>query len=540
MINMLRKYGIFSILPFFVLAESLLIRLAAGPHWLYTNEDPSYQYLVNGVRIIKGFVPNDIVHPGTSLQLLVSGVCWMLNLGRSASDVAMKVFVAPEFYLQAVYVILSIFYFLASIALAVYVFQKTNDRLAAFLSQLPSLGLYTGQYGLWHLSGECLLIVVLNLFSICFLMGLFAKTPEDEHTAALLWGIVAGLGTGEKITLIPLLVIPLIVLSFKNKFLFLTFFAASFIIFTFPIISKYPLFILGNIQLLTHLGHQGAGPAGIIEIHSYLSHWRDIIMEHWMYMGLLLSALFICIWKQGIQRWERGTFYLAAIVLGVMFQFAVVAKHPGPSYLLAGIGLFNAFLVLFFLQGPFQFVWVRRMMVVFILAFIVVRVWQTNDYRLNLTEGTKNILAFREHIHEKYKNDVFIGFYPTSEPSSALFLGDEYTGSFVELFKLYPQSLYLNRWSGEIINFKERVLSDDLLTQNPGVIFLGNAFDFSTTPFNVRLLEKSQFESAYLLTGTREKQALLFHQAALHFYRRGEDVKALACEQRAQALHYLP
>ena len=134
-----RRYGIFMIIPAIVLGLSILLKIAAGPYWLAPNFDPSYQYLVNGLYLLKGLVPNHTDHPGTPVQMLCGAICWLFNMGRSTEDILGRVFVAPEFYMTFVFLFLSLFTFLTSIALAVYVFRKTDSKIAALLTQLPAL-----------------------------------------------------------------------------------------------------------------------------------------------------------------------------------------------------------------------------------------------------------------------------------------------------------------------------------------------------------------------------------------------------------------
>jgi hypothetical protein len=541
MSSVFHQYGIFLLIPGIVLGDSILLRLAAGPHWLGKNCDPSYPYLVNGLRMVKGLVPNHVDHPGTPLQMLICTVCWLFNIGRSASDTVTHVFMVPEFYLHIVFVVLSLFSFAASVGLAGFVFRKTGDRLAAVLTQLPPLSFYAMRFGVENVCPDSLLISVGTLFNICLFMNFFAKTSKDEYAATLFWGFVCGLGVAVKLTFVPLLVIPLIVLSWKNKNLFLRIFAVSFFVWTLPIISRYPYLLKWIYQIFTHTGIYGSGGVGIIDIHKYCSSWVNIIVGQRAFVGFLFAASVLCFWKFARKKWDRGAFFLVATILGVLFQFAVVAKHPDTHYLLAGLGLFSALLALFYWQGPVRYVLGRGLVFVFILIFILIGTWRANEYRLNEARATKDVLAFYEHIHEKYKGFIFVGYGPSSGLESAFSFGDLYTGSFDELFRLYPNSFSFSIWANRIVNFKGRVLSNDLLAQYPGVIFQGDSdFDFSSTPFSVRLLEKGPSESIFLLTGTTEKQAIMCHLAAFHFFQTGDYGKALAWETRAKEFHYLP
>ena len=195
--NFFRRYGILLILPGIQLGYSILLKLATGPYWLATNSDPSYQYIVNGLHLVKGLVPNHSDHPGTPLQLLCALICWIFNIGHSSSDIVIKGLSSPEFYLHAVFVVLMLFSFLTSFALAAYVFRTTKDVLAAVLTQLPALSFLVLKS--WETSEaiipvvanvapEPLLISVVNLFNIFLLRCFFAKTSRDEFMVTLWLG----------------------------------------------------------------------------------------------------------------------------------------------------------------------------------------------------------------------------------------------------------------------------------------------------------------------------------------------------------------
>jgi hypothetical protein len=86
---------------------------------------------------------------------------------------------------------------------------------------------------------------------------------------------------------------------------------------------------------------------------------------------------------------------------------------------------------------------------------------------------------------------------------------------------------------------------NDLLERFSGVIFqgddsYGDILDVKGAPFTVRLLEKGRMESAYLLTATTEKQAVMFFAEGARFLQEGNYAQALAFAKQAKAFHYQP
>jgi len=546
-----RPYAAFLIVPSIVFIFSILLKSAAGPYWLASNFDPAYQYLVNGLRLLKGLVPNHTDHPGTPLQMLCGAVCWVFNIGHSVSQTATRVFISPEFYLHTVCVVLAGLAFCTSFLLAAYVYRKTNDGIAALLTQLPVLSFLilkswdpyapfsTVLPVVANVFPETLLISVVNLFNMCLLKIFFAKASKDEYPAVVSWGFISGLGVAVKITFIPLLVIPWIILSWKNKIIFTIVLAASFILWTLPIVSVYPTLWHWVVNIVTHKGSLGLGGAGLMEKHEYFMNWGNIFHEHKILIIFLFLAMVLCFGQLVMKKWGRETSFICVTAFGIILQFAAVAKNPGMHYLSPGMGLFSVLFFLLYWQGASHHPWAKRIVGILVLVSILLGTWQANAYRLKLADAAKDMLAFYQHIHEEYKGFNFVGFYRSSGQEAALSFGDQYSGSWDELFKLYPDSYIFNRWTIRMRDFRGRVFSNDVMSQHAGVILQGDGdYDFGPSPYTVELLEKGRFESVFLLKNTTEKQAVMLHIAAIYLSNSGDSLKALEYDAEAKALHY--
>ncbi|MBF0511612.1 MAG: hypothetical protein HQL13_04695 [Candidatus Omnitrophica bacterium] len=129
------------IFPIILVVFSILLTKAAGPFWQYA--DPSYIYLLNSINLVKGLPSAYVDHPGALLQLLGQVVISILNLGRPVTQTVSHVLTNPEFYLQAINIVLLILIPISSILLGVAVFRKTKDVTAVLLSQWPNIFLLT-------------------------------------------------------------------------------------------------------------------------------------------------------------------------------------------------------------------------------------------------------------------------------------------------------------------------------------------------------------------------------------------------------------
>lgn len=559
----LRKYGILALVPGIILVFSVLLKMAAGPYWLSTNFEGPYVYIVNGLDIISGKVPSDITHPGTPIELVSGAVTGLFNIGRSTPDLVTRVFKNPEYYLHLVFAFLTMLSFVTSWLLGWYVFHKTGDKTAAVLSQLPSLYFlvlrcYPSTQPVIpivaYVGSETLLISVVNLFNICLLMNFFAATTRAEAVSSLWWGLVCGLGMAEKLIFIPLLAVPLVVISWKNKAIFICGVAASFVLWTLPIISRYPVIWSMITDYSSQMGGGHPQDAGMMEAFKrFYSILKDLVVPHWEIGLILCAALLGSLWQLVKGHTKKLSFYLLVLSAGILMQFAVITKHPGPQYLAPALGLCGGLLVLFFLQGISRNIWGRRLTGVFIIVFTLAGVWRAVDYRSRLAQLTRDIISFNEAVHAKYRGFTFLPFYRASGQAYALYWGDSWHGDprwRDEMARLYPDTCFFNRGGGtnRIVSFGGRILSNDLLSSSSGVIFqgdqssgdLGTDSRMDSSPFKVRLLERGRLESVYLLTSTTEKQALMSLLGAVHFLQQGDVSQALQFALAAKAYHYQP
>lgn len=554
MLKIFRLYGIFLVVPGIVGGFSIYLRAASGPFWLGTNLDPAYQYLVNGVYLVKGFVPNHVDHPGTPLQLLCAWVFRVLNPGLSADAVLARVFTSPEFFLHAVFALLTALAFFSSVALAVYVFRKTGDRAAALLSQLPALAFLTLKS--WptefpvipvvaNVSPEPLLISLVNVFNLYLLREFFEPGPRGKYLPSLVWGAVAGMAVAVKLNALPLLAVALMVLSWRHKGLFLAAAIAAFFVWTGPVAAQYPYLWQWVRGIVTHTGVHGSGVAGIVDVAGLLANFSGIIRTYGIFMAILLAAVvrMLISWREKKQ--GPGSFFLAATVLGVILQFTLVARHPGAHYLVPGVALCGALLVLLYLENLAHYRRGSAAVLVFIVVVTLAAAGHAAVYGLKASGFTQDILAFHDRVRERYQGCTVLDYYRSSGQEAALFFGDGWKTEPVfgdELARLYPNRLFFHFWSRRIVgfHFRDRVFSDDLLKSSACVVFYGQGDGFSGGPLTAELLEKGPLENLYRLSATQEKEAVLaFHQAR-QYAQGGRFVEAREMALRARALKYQP
>ncbi|MBF0505107.1 MAG: hypothetical protein HQL14_08420 [Candidatus Omnitrophica bacterium] len=515
--------------------------------------------------MVKHLTPTFLDTPGTTLQLLILLIIRLLNFGLSASETLNKVLLNPEFYLSVTFYILVISSFITSILLAGYVYIKTQDKIAALITQLPWLSFFPLKAfdspfpvlpAVTNIIGEHLLVVLTGLFNLFFLSLYFSKSTRQELFSVLMLSVVCGFGLATKLTFIPLILIPLMIISWRLKILFILGLISSFILGTFPVICKYPVMFDFIMNYSTHPGLYGKGAVGIIDWPLFWAHLKIIAYYHRFFvfstLGLFLWSTLQFINNPG----NRNTRFIWAATLGSLAHYLFVAKHLAFHYLLIGFSLFSPIFCLFYLGIPKNIV-LKRLVVIAIILCCSMNIFQTLMYRKNMSELSNDINNLYEKVSSKYPNSIIV---PTNSlatniyltPLHGLFLGN-YASSHKEsgeLARLYPNNYFFNtemtepsdREDGYGIRdfYGNRVFAEDLLSSGSSVIFIKWGDDFPNYGLTVRLIEKSKYVSAYLLLDSTEKRAYTLFLESVDFLNQKKYQEAFISAFKSKALNFQP
>ena len=560
----LRIYGFLFILPTIAATISLLLRTTAGDFWQYA--DPTYLYLFNALHMVKGLDPTYIDNPGTTLQMFMLFVIRLINLGQSAEETLRRVLSNPEFYLQTIYSSLVLCSMLSSVFLGGYVYKKTNDKIAAVLSQLPWLSFFFLRACesnfpflpvITNLGAESFLVVIINLFNLAFLKLYFSESSREKLWATIFLSIICGLGFATKLTFLPLIISAFLIVPWKAKFTFIVVFILSFILGTISAIHKYHVLFnyIGNYAF--HTGHYGLGPKGMINWSEFLEGSKLIIYNYWFFV---LSTFLALLWStiKIIKNPKNLSIrFLWVAALGSLLQYLLTAKHFAFHYLLPGLGIFSCIFVIFYLQRLKTNVLLKRLTILFIFLFLSFCVVQHLMYRTKMLKLSNDIHNFNFQIHSKYPDAIII---PASTISSNIYLTAKhglFLGNYAsvhkedaELARLYPNSYYFNsertepreREDGYGIRdfYGNRIFTDDLLRTTSPVIFIKLGSDFPEYAFNVHLIDKSKYLSAYLLVGTTEREAFNLFLLSEDLFNKGRYADAFALALKSRALNFEP
>jgi hypothetical protein len=256
-----------------------------------------------------------------------------------------------------------------------------------------------------------------------------------------LFALVTGFGIVTKITFLPILAIPLLILPhWKNKILYLLAAVGSVIIFTLPIISMYDDFFNWVYRLLTRKGSYGTGEKGLIDLQLYIKNIKQLLTGNPFFSFVLVTAIAILITGLLIPKTRqlslRSPYFKvsAAVVAAQLLGLIMVAKHPANHYLMPVLSLSGivVFFIYFYLKDLFQHFNfnLRRLEIsffvfaglVFILFNPVLQVKNLANHREYLK---KKSLAVFQTVNNDYKDHAKIYYYGSSSPAFALKFGND-------------------------------------------------------------------------------------------------------------------
>jgi len=473
----------------YCLAVPLVVALATGvpllhkgPYWLGTNFDPDYAYLFNALALVTGHRPGHTDHPGTPAQLLFALILRVLHAGQGPAAIVTQVLRQPEYHLIVIQCVLLLLLCTTLYAAARVVLHATGSLVAALLCQISPLLSTTLLQEALCVKPEPLLLAMASLLAA---LTIRQACPQSGGARKFSWpapvvlGALAGTAASTKLTALPLLMLPLLVVRGRGmKLVALLAACAVATLWLIPIWSTRPHFVSFGMRLATHGGRYGIGgetahPAGNLAAIALL------LAREPLFASALVSAVAtLALRRQGTDAASRPIrVALLAMVATAIVQVAIVARHPYEGrYLLPALSLTGPLLAaLWLMLRPLQAARPRR------LSRIV-----ASGTVLALTSGTLVVYltdrTFRERRHiidgmadvARRSDPVapVICFYHASMPEFAMAYGNEWSRRYFtrELAALYPSFVYYTAGSSSFASFTRPLPRDQAVTSHRFVL----------------------------------------------------------------------
>ncbi len=382
------------ILPVAYVICLLIMQATATPYWLWTNIDPSYFYLLNGLEMALGQAPADFHHPGTTTQLIAGLVMRLAHPLLSSDHLIDTVLSDPE---RSLLLIARVDDGLIALSMlwagfeARRLFQGLTVpalliQATPFLSTVMLINAYP-------VKPEATLVMAGSILSA--LMCRMMAQPGSKIAAGL--GAVVGFAMVTKIHALTLFAVPVFLLRGRDRLIYAAAAGLAVLVFAAPIFGKLGDMHRWFMGMATHNGPYGAGEAGLLPDHygiNLLKQLRRPIFSLPLVLGLFT------LWKR------RGAFTptelpmaraLAGVLLAQVFHLLLVAKNPLsyyqiPAFLTMGLSAALALTLLRPSLSIAETTW-RKGLAVIAVALVVTQSLSISDAIHNRTREKKTSQA---------------------------------------------------------------------------------------------------------------------------------------------------
>ncbi len=349
--RLILRVAVLCILPILAILSASAVERASGPRWMREIYDPDYVYLFNSLIIAEGDGPPYAYHPGTTVQSIGAGVLLARHAAAgSSTSLRDEALDNPEGALSAISVILRGIHFFALFTFGWWACRLSGSTLSAVAAQAVTLCSMVTLHSLHRVSPEPLLISVSLLLAAATMRAL--SRPGSIWTR---YGIVSGLlmavGVATKLTFAPIALLPAALAcergrhGWKLRIAGLFTAVVSLALCLAPMRKGTGKMLEWFWSLLKADGNYGTSTGHtIINPDTYFQNLRNMCLaEPVTVIVAVVGGVFVLVallTRAGRDRAVRNRIIaLAAVVAAQAAQYILVAKHPGPRYLLPAIAL---------------------------------------------------------------------------------------------------------------------------------------------------------------------------------------------------------
>ena len=319
------------ILPVAYVAALVVMQSMGTPYWLWTNIDPSYFYLMNGLEVAMGQAPADFHHPGTTTQLIAGLVLRLVHPALSADQLTDVVLSNPEQHL------LLLAHVNDGLIAAAMLWAGIEARKLFGGLTLPTLLVQGGPFlstvmlvNGYTVKPEATLILAASVLSALVCRQL--AQPRDCQVAGL--GGVLGFAVVTKVHALSLGAVPLFLVRGRSWSILVLAGAVSLLLFAMPILGHWQDMQQWFLGMATHNGAYGGGEAGLVPDNYLWNAFKQLrrpIFAVPMVFGLVV------LWRRrGDLTAAEGPMAraLGGVLLAQVLHLLLVAKHPISYYLI--------------------------------------------------------------------------------------------------------------------------------------------------------------------------------------------------------------
>jgi hypothetical protein len=430
------------------------------PVWSW-YADPGYQYLLNGAVIVNGGVPGHTDHPGTSTQWLI-GLIEQVTfwVSGSESSIFVDLVYSPEKYAQVVSWVFLALYIGALFFLGIRMWREFGTAVAITTQLMLLWSVSLLGSGVFKLVPET--VVLLAFLTLVALLVSRLKRPRGDSSTWLIIsiGVVSAAGITSKVIFLPALLLPIILLKFRDLVIAFAVFLGATMIIMFPTLPRinqmwdwYSGVLLnsgrhgGEVErsALENLLNASEGITGIVR-------WWNLVFISFLFLSIVLYVVPTFRKKIG-----PGALSLGALILT---SFGIIAMGYKQSetrdFVLLGVTVAMLAGILLWLYKevvPSREVLIVSTVVVFVSAFFAAHgiVGSTYGYPLITVRSAERVDSGKQ-INELATRGVVAQSYDSWTEAGALSFAEDWTnGEFAQaIAERFPDTFEYSIWDQRI------------------------------------------------------------------------------------------
>lgn len=477
------------ILPIFLFIIEIIYQYSVGEYFLYSFSDGPYGLLLSSLSIAQLKSPGYFQHPGIVPQLIIAGVIKVIHLFQGNNpSIVMDTFDRPEFYLARITIVFTLLTSLALFILGAMTYKKTGNIFAAiFLQFTPFISLEVIRR-LAQINFETtsvILILLLLAITISFIHET-TMTKKKNIVYILSFGIVCGLGLANKISILPVMIIPfLLIKNFRNKGLFILTAVITFSILFFSFSpSKYFFFESLFMKIFQSGKTYNSGPSNFNDPNEIFSQLKFVFSNYSSFSVIYLLIFFTLIlqfvpkFKNLVRSNKYFLLLIAIFIIQSGFILLVVKTHLGyyilPALLFSVIGLFSVNSIIselfpkYFKHGNYIYAFI------FLIILTIPQIIAIEKSISDMFDRKDEAYKIVNYLESNYPQSIVISSDVVSSMPSTFYNALMYTGKQKEqyhtiLMNKYPNYIHFQRWKKDFIflnqnpELKNRLINSDSL-----------------------------------------------------------------------------
>ena len=338
---------VFLIIPLLLLVTVIQLRESWGSYYFTHNADPAYLYLINSLNIATFHPVQQVDNPGTTIQLLGGATVKVISLFRGVKDIEADVFTRPDYYLTTINRVLFSINLIAIAFLGFFAYRMTGNIWVSLLLQGAPFASYLTIKSMLMVSPETMSVFTGVLFIMLIVWAATKRSNElTPGLFALFSALVIAFGLATKITFVPFILLPLVLLR-ENRWraYYLILSVVIFHIFLIPAYAHYDFFLHWIKILFLHTENYGQGTTEIIDVSAaFINLIKLLVLEHTFFIVLSFSIsllVFIFLNKdlRSDLRDDNHVRILFAMVVTIVLHTLFVTKHYNPRYMIPSLTL---------------------------------------------------------------------------------------------------------------------------------------------------------------------------------------------------------